>query len=62
MDASLFNQMDYAWVALFVFLTDVLHQVQQQLSAQNLVPVHPCHVTELRLTCRGQQSTFLFTN
>lgn len=50
--------MDYALVALFVLLTDVLHQVQQQLSAQSLVSVHPCHIAELRLACRGQQSTF----
>lgn len=58
MDASFFDEVDYALVALFVFLTDVLHQVEQQLSPQNLVPMHPCNVTKLRLTCRGQQSSF----
>lgn len=55
MDAGLCDQAHHALVAAFVLLAHVLHQVEQQLAAHHLVPVHPGNVAELRLSCRGRR-------
>lgn len=51
-DPSLSDQSDNALVALLVFTAQVLHQVQDELSTQGLVAVHPRHVAKLGLTCQ----------
>lgn len=56
MDAGLLDEADDALVPSFVLLAHVLHQIEQELSAQHLVPMHPCNVSELWLTCRGHQN------
>ena len=56
-DAGVLDQADDALVASFVLLTHELHEVEDELSAQNLVPVHPCNVTKLWFSCRGRQNT-----
>lgn len=56
-DAGVGDQLDDALVPSLVLLADVLHEVEQQLPAQYLVPMHPCNVAELWLSCRGRQST-----
>lgn len=53
MDARLSDQPHHSLVSAFVLLAHVLHQVEQQLAAQHLVPVHPGNVAELRLSWRG---------
>lgn len=55
MDAGLLDEADDALVPSFVLLAHVLHQIEQELSAQHLVPMHPCNISELWLTCRGRQ-------
>lgn len=55
-DAGLFDQADDALVPTFVLLAHELHQVEQELSAQHLVPMHPCNVSELWLSCGGCQN------
>lgn len=55
MDAGLCDQAHHSLVATFVLLAHVLHQVEQQFTAQRLVPVHPGNVAELRLSCRGRR-------
>lgn len=55
MDARLCDQPHHSLVAAFVLLAHVLHQVEQQLAAQHLVPVHPSNVAELRLSWRGRR-------
>ena len=50
-DAGFFDQADDALVAPLVLLAHVLHQVEQELPAQHLVPVHPGDVSELRFPC-----------
>ena len=57
MDTSLFDQVDDALVALFVLVAHVLHQIEKNLPAHHLVPVHPCDITELRFSCRGRRHT-----
>lgn len=57
MDARFFDEVDDALVSTFVLLAHVLHQIEQQFSAQHLVSMHPCNVSELWFACRGSQST-----
>lgn len=51
-DSSLSHQPNDALVALLVFSAQVLHEVEDELSAKSLVPVHPGHVAKLRLPCQ----------
>lgn len=55
-DASLFDQADDALVPTLVLLAHELHQIEQELSTQHLVPMHPCNVSELWLSCGGRQN------
>lgn len=57
MDACFFDEVGDALVSTFVLLAHVLHQIEQQLSTQRLVSVHPCNISELRFACRGRHST-----
>lgn len=56
-DASFFDQVDNPLVSSRVLLAQILHEVEQQLPAQSLVPVHPCDVSKLWFSCRTRQST-----
>lgn len=51
-DPCLCDQADNALVAPLVLSAHVLHEVEDQLAAKSLVPVHPCHVAKLWLTCQ----------
>lgn len=61
MDPRLGHQPDDALVALLVLSAHVLHEVEDELSAEGLVPVHPGHVAELGLPCRGGESRESFS-
>lgn len=50
-DASVFDQADDTLVSELVLATHELHQVEKELATQDLVPVHPCNVAELRFPC-----------
>lgn len=54
-DAGLFDQVDDALISAFVLLAQVLHQVEEKLAAQHLVPMHPRNVPELWFSWRGRQ-------
>lgn len=54
-DSSVGDQSDDTLVSLLVLTADVLHEVEDQLSAKNLVPVHPCHISKLWLTCQERK-------
>lgn len=54
-DAGLFDQVDDALVPAFVLCTQVLHQVEEKLAAQHLVPMHPRNIPELWFSWRGRQ-------
>lgn len=54
-DAGLCDQPHHSLVAPLVLLAHVLHEVEQQLATQHLVPVHPGNVAELWLSCTGDQ-------
>lgn len=53
-DASLFDEADDSLVSSPVLLAQILHQVEQELPAQDLVPVHPRDVSKLRFSCGGR--------
>lgn len=53
-DSRLSHQPNDALVALLVFSAQVLHEVEDELSAEGLVPVHPRHVPKLRLPCQEE--------
>lgn len=55
MDSSVGDQSDDTLVSLLVLTADVLHEVEDQLSSKNLVPVHPRHISKLRLTCQERE-------
>lgn len=55
-DSSLCDQPDNTLVAPLVLSAHVLHEVEDQLSAKSLIPVHPCHVPKLWLTCQKRKS------
>lgn len=57
MDARFFDEVDDALVSTFVLQAHVLHQIEQQFSAQHLVSMHPRNVSELWFACRGGQNT-----
>ncbi len=51
-DSSLSHQPNDALVALLVLSTQVLHEVEDEFSANNLISVHPRHVAKLWFACQ----------
>lgn len=62
MDSCLGHQPDDTLVALLVFFAQVLHEVEDELPSKDLVAMHPCHVAELRLPCKQEQSEGRFSS
>ena len=54
MDACVVHQAAHARVPIAVLSAQVLHEQQQQLSAQHLVAMDPSRVAELGLPCKGR--------
>lgn len=54
-DSGLSHQPNHTLVALLVFFAQVLHEVEDELSAEDLVAVHPRHVAKLWLSCQRER-------
>lgn len=52
MDAGLSHQPNNALVAPLVLPAEVLHEVEDQFPAQDLVAMHPGHVAKLWFPCK----------
>lgn len=52
MDPGVLDEVNNGLVALLILVTEVLSQVDEQLSAYCLVAVHVGDVLKLRFTCR----------
>lgn len=51
MNACGVDQVDDGVVALLVLITEILSQIDEQLSAHGLITVHVPNILELRLAC-----------
>lgn len=51
------DQVDNGVVALLVLITEILSQIDEQLSAHGLITVHVPNVLKLRLTCHTKTNT-----
>lgn len=54
-DSGLGHQPNHTLVALPVFFAQVLHEVEDELSAEDLVAVHPRHIAKLWLSCQRER-------